>query len=228
MPPYLGRPDVNIWLLASDNRPELLDWLRSHPSDASLQDEFGYSLLHAAASWTHPDLIRTLFHEFRLDPNVRDRDEETPLFVAETVETAKILVEELHCDTLCKNNEGLTAEEKIRSEGEFVAVADYLKAARIRGANGSSAVDETNREMDQKEERLPPLPPNVTVNMGTAMEDEVPEEVDPVFRARIEDLASREDFRGEEGQKQLRELVTEAVRGVEMDAEGRDVRRRVE
>ncbi|KAL9009608.1 MAG: hypothetical protein Q9173_005382 [Seirophora scorigena] len=66
--------------------------------------------------------------------------------------------------------------------------------------------------------------------MGVAAEEDVPDEVaDPGFCARIEQLAAREDFRDEEGQRRLKELVTEAVRGVERDvgAEGRDVRRKV-
>lgn len=221
-------PTPNVFILASDNSPELLPLLRSNPSAASSQDEHGYSLLHAAASYNHHDLLRTLVNDFHVDVNITDEDGETSLFVAETVETAKILVEELHCDTSLKNDEGSTAEDKIRTEGEFVTVADYLKTVRTRTTSGSSPTDRPDGQSRQEEEPLPPLPPNVTVNMGTTTEDEVPEEVDPAFRARIEELASREDFQGEEGQKQLRELVTDAVRGVERDADGRDVRRRVE
>ncbi|KAI4141111.1 MAG: hypothetical protein L6R39_005497 [Caloplaca ligustica] len=214
----------NIFILASDNSPQLLPALRSNPSLASSQDQHGYSLLHAAASYNHHDLLRTLAHEFHADTSIKDEDGESPLFVAETVETAQILVEELHCDLQLKNDEGMTAEDKIRSEGEFVAVADYLKEVRTRRSNGSSAVSEASGGEVQ---RPPPLPPNVTVNMSTATEDDVPDEVDPVFKAKIEELAAREDFQDEEGQRRLKELVTEAVRGVERDAEGRDTRRRV-
>ncbi|KAI4129463.1 MAG: hypothetical protein LQ338_002244 [Usnochroma carphineum] len=218
----------NIFILASDNSPNLLPLLRSNPSLASSQDQHGYSLLHAAASYNHHDLLRTLVHEFHADPNIKDEDAETPLFAAETVETARILVEELHCDLQHKNDEGMTAEEKIRREGDFVAVADYLKEARTRGSNGFAAPQEADGETLQEEQRPPPLPPGVTVNIGTTTEDEVPEEVDPVFKAKIDELAAREDFQGEEGQRQLKELVTEAVRGVERDAEGRAVRQRVD
>ncbi|KAL8854568.1 MAG: hypothetical protein Q9221_000603 [Calogaya cf. arnoldii] len=214
----------NVFILASDNSPQLLSLLRSDPSIASSQDEHGYSLLHAAASYNHHDLLRTLIRDYDVDVNIKDEDGETPLFVAETVETAKLLVEELKCDPSLQNDEGSTAEDRIRTEGEFFTVADYLKTVSTRVTNASSTTDESNRTGRQEEEPLPPLPPNVTVNMGTTTEDEVPEDVDPTFRARIEELASREDFQGEEGQKQLRELVTDAVRGVE----GRDVRRRVE
>ncbi|KAL8672550.1 MAG: hypothetical protein Q9168_002986 [Polycauliona sp. 1 TL-2023] len=211
----------NVFILASDNSPQLLPLLRSDHSLASSQDEHGYSLLHAAASYGHHVLLRILIQEFEVHVNIKDEDGETPLFVVETVETAKILVNELHCDTSIKNNEGMTAEEEIRSAGDFVTVADFLRTA---STNGSSANEGSDRQGGPEEQPLPQLPPNVTVNMGTTTEEEVPDEVDPAFRARIEELASREDFKGEEGQKQLRELVTDAVRGVE----GRDVRRRVD
>ena len=214
----------NVFILASDNSPQLLPLLHLKPSLALSQDEHGYSLVHAAASYGHHELLQTLIRDFQVDVNIKDEDGETSLFTVETVETAKILVEELDCDTSLKNDEGLTAEEKIRSEGDFVTVADYLRTVSTRAASGSSPNDESDAQRRQEEGPLPPLPPNVTVNMGTTTEDEVPEDVDPAFRARIEDLASREDFQGEEGQKQLRELVTDAVRKVE----GRDVRRRVE
>ncbi|KAL8886761.1 MAG: hypothetical protein Q9205_007022 [Flavoplaca limonia] len=213
----------NVFILASDNSPQLLPLLHLKPSLALSQDEHGYSLVHAAASYGHHELLRTLIRDFQVDVNIKDEDGETSLFAVETVETAKILVEELDCDTSLKNDEGLTAEEKIRTEGDFVTVADYLRTVSARAASGSSPNDVSDAQRRQEEEPLPPLPPNVTVNMGTTTEDEVPEEVDPTFRARIEELASREDFQGEEGQKQLRELVTDAVRKVE----GRDVRRRV-
>ncbi|KAL8872796.1 MAG: hypothetical protein Q9198_007144 [Flavoplaca austrocitrina] len=213
----------NVFILASDNSPQLLPLLHLKPSLALSQDEHGYSLVHAAASYGHHELLRTLIRDFQVDVNIKDEDGETSLFAVETVETAKILVEELDCDTSLKNDEGLTAEEKIRTEGDFVIVADYLGTISARAASGSSPNDGSDAQRRQEEEPLPPLPPNVTVNMGTTTEDELPEEVDPAFRARIEELASREDFQGEEGQKQLRELVTDAVRKVE----GRDVRRRV-
>jgi len=63
------------------------------------------------------------------------------------------------------------------------------------------------------------------VNIGSMAPEEVGEVVDTEFRRRIEELAAREDFQSEEGQQQLRELVTEALRG-EVNPE-RDVRQRM-
>ena len=215
----------NPLTLAADNSPQLLPFLRSSPSFASTQDEHGYSLVHAAASYNHLDLLRTLVHEFHVDPNIKDEDGETALFVVESVEPAQCLLEELGADPAIKNDEGLTAEEKIRAEGDYPTIADFLRESRVLGA--PSLVD---IQSIANESHPPPLPPNVKVHLGT-MEDsqttgESPE-ADPEFRRRIEELAAREDFRGEQGQKQLRDLITDAIRGAGGEDE-RQVRPRLE
>ena len=128
-----------------------------------------------------------------------------------------------------RNEEGLTAEEKIREEGDFVVVADYLKECRVRegGAEGEEANGEAVAATAESrvEGHPPPLPKGMRVNLGTMEEGDVEEEVDEGFKRRIEELAAREDFAGEEGQAQLRELVKDAVRDVGASA-GRNVRER--
>ncbi|SLM33733.1 Ankyrin repeat-containing domain [Lasallia pustulata] len=222
-------PQPNPLLLAADNSPHLLPLLRTTPSLASTQDPHGYSLLHAAASYNHLSLLRTLVHEFHVSPNITDEDAETPLFVVETVEAAQCLVEELGADVGAQNAEGETAEEKITGEGEFVAVADYLRETRGRGRGGE--VEAREGGVHNGVPAAPSLPPNVTVNVGTM--DEGPQgagegQVDPEFRRRIDDLAARDDFQGEEGQRQLRELISDAVRSVGSEGQEREVRRRIE
>ena len=216
----------NPFLLAADNSPDLLPLLRSKPVLASSQDQHGYSLMHAAASYNHVDLLQTLVHDFKVDVNVRDEDGETALFVVETVEAARLLVESLNADAEIKNAEDITAEEKIRAEGDFPTVADYLFETRTRKLNGSNGASGASNEA----QHLHPLPPNVTINVDTmnAAEAEGADlgAVDPEFRRRIEELASREDFQGEGGQKELQDLIKDAVRGIGAGGD-RDVRRRI-
>lgn len=226
----------NPLTLAADDNPRLLPLLRSSPSLAATQDEHGYSLLHAAASYNHLDLLRTLVHEFHVDINIKDEDNETPLYVVETVGAAQLLAEELGADLSTTNSEGQTAEEKILTEGENPTIAAYLKELRLsRGAvkepGDNTAESPFAGPFNEDLHHPPRLPPNVTVNMGTMEEaSNTGEDVDadPEFRRRIEELAARTDFQGEEGQSQLRELIKDAVRGVSSEGNERDVRRRLQ
>lgn len=215
----------STFTLAADNSPQLLPILRSNPSLASAQDDHGYSLVHAAASYNHLDLLRTLVHEFHVDPNVKDEDGETALFVVESVEPAQCLLEELGADPTVKNDEGMTAEEKIRAEGDYPTIADFLRESRVIGAPTAG-----NVQSSEDGSRPPPLPPNVKIHLGTLEDSQAGgegTEADPEFRRRIEELAARDDFQGEEGQKQLRDLITDAIRGAGGEEE-RHVRPRLE
>lgn len=213
--------DMNPLLLAANTpNPDerLLPLLRSKPELASKQDDHGYSLLHAAASYNHIDLLRALVNEFHVDVNLRDEDKETCLFVVETIHVAKCLVEELKIDVTAQNEEGMTAQEKFESEGEFPEIAAYL----------ARPDEHTAGLVPNENAHLPPLPPNVKVNFGTIseqLEDSVnAQEPDPEFRRRIQELAAKENFHTAEGQQELRELITDAVRDVSQD--DRSVQRR--
>lgn len=225
----------NLFILAADNNPNLLSLLRSNPSLASSQDAHGYSVPHAAASYNHLDLLRTLINEFHVDVNIKDEDGETPLFVVETVEAAQVLVDELGADLTIRNEEGMTAEEKVQTDGEFPTIAAFLRESRLHSHTPDSRTDGMNT-IQQSESpfnddvRPPPLPPNVVVNVGMMNERSPGEDtdVDPEFKERIEALAAREDFQGEEGQRELRELITDAVRGPGNARNDRNVRQRVD
>ncbi|KAH8894228.1 ankyrin repeat-containing protein [Thozetella sp. PMI_491] len=210
----------NPYLLAADNDPALLPFLRENPALASGQDEHGYSLIHAAASYNHLDLLRSLVTELNVPVDLRDEDGETALFVTETVEAARVLVEELHLDANIKNDEGQTAREKIEADEEFPAVAEYL--ARVTGGPGGvNGVSATNGDAE-----LPPAPEGLRVTVGTmSAADEATQEPDPEFRRRIEELAAREDFDTPERQAELRQLIQDAVSG-EGFSDERNVRAR--
>lgn len=223
----------NLFVLAADNSPSLLPLLRSNAALASSQDSHGYSILHAAASYNHISLLRTLVNEFHVDLNIKDEDGETPLFVVETVEAAQIL-EELGADITIKNASGITAEQRIRDEADFSSVADFLRKVRLQQSpHGQlNGVDDNSlpENLFNNDVHLPSFPPNVRVDLGTMSEDSVTNntEVDPEFRQRIEQLATREDFQSEEGQRQLRELITDAVHDVNDEGLDRATRRRLQ
>jgi len=205
-----------------DPTPALIPLLHATPSKATEQDAHGYSLLHAAASYSHAKLLRCLVKEFHAVPNkLLDEDGETCLFVVENVECARVLVEELGCKLETRNNEGQTAREKIEAEAEFVEVAVYLRLKELGGSVDGTIGTDGGPESST---HPPPLPKGMTLDIkeGDLPEAETADAPDPEFRRRIEELAAREDFQSEEGQKQLRDLITDAVMGVHSGVGGED------
>ncbi|KAF2088784.1 hypothetical protein K490DRAFT_38061 [Saccharata proteae CBS 121410] len=219
--------DISTLLnLVPDAPHHVLTHLTSHPDLASARDSHGYSLLHAAASYNQLPLLRELVNTYNAPVDILDEDGETPLFSVETVEAARCLVEELGADTGVRNLEGLTAEERIEGEGEWVLVGAYLRDVE-GSANGGAASGANGDGLRHP----PPLPNGLKINMNTVSEEEAgmdQEGADPEFRRRIEELAAREDFQTEAGQAELRALVREAVGGLAGEGQGREVRRRVE
>ncbi|RKO92214.1 ankyrin repeat-containing domain protein [Blyttiomyces helicus] len=97
----------NIWIAAGEgNVAAVEEFLRADGADANQKDQNGYTALHAAASYSHVDLIRLLISTYKADPNIVDADGDAPLHVAETREVAELLVE-LGADPVLKNQEGL-------------------------------------------------------------------------------------------------------------------------
>ncbi len=231
-------PSIDLLLNLVPDAPErVLAELRAHPDLASKQDAHGYSLLHAATSYEDLDLARALIQEFNVDPNVRDEDDETCLFNAESVNFATELVA-LGVRIDAKNNNGQIAAEKMDDEDEQPQVAHYLKdvmkqnaGGSVPAVNGSASSSSTNATLANGDAEHtpppPPLPNGVQVTVGTMHADEAGEEPDPEFRRRIEELAARQDFEGEEGQSELRNLVSDAVSGLERDGQGSATRRRL-
>ncbi|KAF2813526.1 uncharacterized protein BDZ99DRAFT_368224, partial [Mytilinidion resinicola] len=217
-------PSIDLLLNLVPDRPSsVLNSLYSYPNLASSADAHGYSLLHAASSYGHMELLRALIQRYNVDPNILDEDGETALFVAETVEVAQTLVQ-LGTHVELRNSEGKTAQEKMVEEGEFAEVAVFLG-----GLVDGTAAEQATTTASAGEEDVhapPPLPRGVQINLGTMAAGEEEEAPDPEFRRKIEELAASEDFQGEEGQRRLRELVTEAVTGISAEGEERQVRRR--
>lgn len=224
---------LNPFILAADNDSRLLPLLRSQPALASSQDAHGYSILHAAASYNHLDLLRQVVLDFHVDPNLKDEDGETPLFVVETPQAAQVLVEELGIDMTIENADGQTAEQKILEDGDFLPVAHFLQEKRAqKGVNPQG--DEILADLSPKNlfntSDPPQIPRNMSVDVGTMDEQSALEgtAINPEYRRRIEELATREDFQEEAGQKQLRELIADVVRDHRAENMERDVRRRLD
>ncbi|KAI9661536.1 MAG: hypothetical protein M1831_003058 [Alyxoria varia] len=243
--------------------PSIISTLTTHPELALASDFSGYTLAHAAASYKALDILRALgtSTDGRAIINKPDADGDTPLFYAETLAAAKLLIEELGADWRAdrvRNSEGKNAEQNAQENADELTgtaeeaegwkeVAEYLKRLRQNETgtvNGDSSAT-AQREFQQdapadSEEPLrhpPPLPPGVTINLmnnppsssqgatenpqnqnnnTTEIDESSLPPPDPEFRRRIEALAAREGgLETQEGQRELRELVEDAVGGLQ-------------
>lgn len=214
--------------LASDSKhtDAILNHLSQNPELAATGDVNGYTLLHAASSYRIEPLMRALVQQYNVNPNITDGDGDTPLFFAETEQIARLLVEELGADVNWRNQEGITCREKVQGEVDTgdedgAALLAYLESKTSSAATDSAPAQPVQTIEDAAEEvhPPPPLPDGISVNFGTMVEDET-QAPDPEFRRMIEELASSERFHTSEGQAELKDIITQAVRGTATDQEG--------
>jgi hypothetical protein len=201
---------IDILLNLVPERPEVvLEKLQANPDLAHKQDSHGYSLVHAAASYGHADLLKALIKDFSVDPNIKDEDGETALFSVEDVAMAKELLE-LGTDPHSRNDDDQAAAEKLADPDEQPAVAAYLRDFLGSSVPGDASASLANGNAHEAH-HPPPLPDGLQLNIGTMMPEE--EAADPDFRRRIEELAARSDFETEEGQQELRNIIMDALSG---------------
>jgi len=191
--------------LVPDQPEKVITHLAHSSSLANAQDAAGYSLLHAAVSYSHSTLVTVLLKEYNVNVNIADSDGDVPLSVAEDEGIARILVEEHGADIHKVNNEG-NAVLDVLEDNEVPLVVAYVRGVAQRGQDGVGS-------------EPPPHMPNGVgeIKIGTMSDPSTEEslgEADPEIRRRIEELASREDFQSERGQEELRNLVQEVVSGL--------------
>ncbi len=125
-----GATGGNLWEAAGGegNLARVRYWIDDQGMSPTAADTFTYTPVHAAASWGRPDILRYLLTHPRCPKgavDVLDSDGDSPLFVTETEQMARILVEEFGADAKRTNKEGRTPMEAALEE-ENDDVAAYL------------------------------------------------------------------------------------------------------
>ncbi|CAO3673861.1 unnamed protein product [Rhizopus stolonifer] len=113
----------NLWVAAGDGQLDRVKELIESGMDVNDHDQFGYTAMHAAVSYNQPEIVKYLIDK-GANVNVEDFEKDTPLFVAETVEMAEILLAQ-GADPKRVNEEGFTAAATAMQEG-WIQVAEHL------------------------------------------------------------------------------------------------------
>jgi hypothetical protein len=227
-----NRIDV-LLRLAAEHPESVLQSLEADSSTAAEKDPHGYSLLHAAASYGHVSLMKTLVQKYNVDPNLTDEDGESPLFYAESLEVVKCLVEELEADTTLPNKDGITPADKISEDGDGSWVPSVVEYLRLKSSpQTEESIAEQHAQADAFAvngilNRPQRLPENVQINIGVMQELPESAVADPEIKRRIEELAAKENLESGEAQEELRSLVTDIVSGMHSSEDREAQRRRV-
>ncbi|KIJ52647.1 hypothetical protein M422DRAFT_26216 [Sphaerobolus stellatus SS14] len=121
--PTAVQPLKNIWVAAGEGDLDRVRELVENESfSPNTPDDYTYTPMHAAASYGQIDVLEYLVSKGG-DVNIKDEDNETPLFTVESVEVARWLVEH-GADIHCCNAEGSFAAQHLAEE--FPAVSNYL------------------------------------------------------------------------------------------------------
>ncbi|KAG8864872.1 hypothetical protein FRB96_003458 [Tulasnella sp. 330] len=115
----------NIWVAAGDGDLERVkDLIEEEGLSPNVPDPNTYTPMHAAASYGQTDMLDYLISRGG-DVNVIDEDGETPLFVVETIATARHLVE-IGANADHRNHEGQRPSDNL--EEDFPEIANYLRS----------------------------------------------------------------------------------------------------
>jgi ankyrin repeat protein len=115
------------WVAAADGNLEALKVSLEHlKMSASVADENGYTLVQAAASYGHMNVLSWLLSSHQaVNINAADNEGDTALHYAATADAAKVLVE-AGIDPHIRNRAGKTALESKRDElQESMADEDF-------------------------------------------------------------------------------------------------------
>ncbi|KAI8980432.1 ankyrin repeat-containing domain protein [Pilobolus umbonatus] len=113
----------NLWVAAGDGQLDRVKELIESGVDVNSHDQFGYTAMHAAVSYNQIEVVEYLITK-GADINVRDYEKDTPLFVAETVRMADLLIKN-GADPYLTNESGITAASTALEEG-WEEVAHYI------------------------------------------------------------------------------------------------------
>lgn len=160
---------------------------------------FDKSDRHAAVSYNQLEIVRYLL-EKGANVNVEDFERDTPLYVAETVEMAQLLLDH-GADPRKVNEDGVSPARTALQEG-WEEVAHLL--AKITGEELSNEEEEPSEEaalahtMREAEEEEP--------------DEEEEGEMSPELQSKMQEIMKRiEEQGGVENEEELREMVTKMV-----------------
>ncbi|KAF8515388.1 ankyrin [Hysterangium stoloniferum] len=174
----------NIWVAAGEGD---LDRVKVRTLSPNVPDPYTYTPMHAAASYGQIEVLDYLVGRGG-DVNVKDNDNETPLFTVESVEVARWLINH-GADITVQNADGMTPAQHLAEE--FPGISSYLHSL-------DSLLPAPTASL--------PQPSNYTT-------DQAASSITQSILTNAQEIMQRADAEGRDPEEELREMVGRAVLG---------------
>jgi len=178
----------NLWVAAGEgDLDRVKDLIENQSLSPNAPDPYTYTPMHAAASYGHIEVLEYLVGRGG-DVNVKDNDNETPLFTVESVEVARWLINH-GADITIQNADGMTPAQHLAEE--FPCVSSYLYS-------------------------LAPSLPAPTASLpqpSSYTTDQAASSITQSILTNAQEIMQRAEAEGRDPEKELREMVGRAVLG---------------
>ncbi|KAF1806435.1 ankyrin repeat-containing domain protein [Mucor lusitanicus] len=197
----------NLWVAAGDGQIDRVRELLESGIAVDGHDQFGYTAMHAAVSYNQIEMVKLLI-EKGANVNIEDFEKDTPLYVAENVEMAQLLLDN-GADPKHTNEDGITPALTALEEG-WEEVAQFL--ANITKEVLPTAEEETDPLAYIEQEDREAAAASEAQQQQQPTEDDAEEEMSEELTNKMQDIMKRiEEQGGVENEEELRELVTKMV-----------------
>lgn len=204
----------NIWVAAADNKIALVKSLiesgKYRPNSA---DPNGFTPIHAAASYGNLELLRYLLDNGG-DPNVQDSDGDTPLHHTESLDVAKVLVQEYSANYRLKNKDGFTVKEYFIEENEFPELIRFFTILEQTGDPSAKELSSSaSQAVAMSDEKLR-LPDGQEIRAFLSGSDDADVDDPEGMKARrqqVQAIFENSDLSDEQRDEQLRNYVVGVV-----------------
>jgi len=216
----------NIWVAAGDGDLDQVKYLvQAKGISPNTPDEYSYTPMHAAASYGHIDVLEYLISKGG-DVNMIDNENETPLYVVETPQVAKWLVDH-GADSQWKNADRLKPADVLRED--FPEIADWLASLAPPPEPEPENVDPstsepTNESSTSTSAPIPTAGSSTTdpaISTGTSLPstaqpsayatDQSADALTSQLLARVHEIMARAEAEGKDLEAELDHLVGDTV-----------------
>lgn len=182
----------NLWVAAGDGQLDRVRELVESGVDVNGHDQFGYTAMHAAVSYGQFDVVKYLL-EHGAQVDVEDFEKDTPLYVAETVAMAQLLLDH-GADPKHVNEDNITPAATAFEEGwdEVAELLAGITKEELR-PNLSEDEEEEKDEFAHMQEK----------------EEEEEDELSPELSSKMQEIMQHIHAQGGvQDEEELREMVT--------------------